>query len=168
VSGPLCTLELVRGGRTATGTVDLQAARIDVPGQEIVVPPDFVPEALARLNDVGPRPRAEGSGRLRVSVAGLATALATRDAAAAELSGPDADALRGVLAALREHWRVEARWTPAEESPGVRVVEVLDTDAGMWLVVPDGDHVELWPSTPTMVFRSLCALLPRDAELARV
>ena len=166
MSQPLCTLELARGGRTATGTVGPQAARIEVPGQEIVVPPDFVPEALARLNDVGPRPRPEGAGRLRVSVAGLAAALATRDAAAAELTGPDDDALRTILAALRDHWRVEARWAAAEGSPGVRVVEVLDTDAGMWLVVPDGEHVELWPSTPTTVFRQLCALLPRDAELA--
>jgi hypothetical protein len=166
VSESVCTLELARGGRTATGTVDLQAGRIDVPGHEIVVPPDFVPESLARLNDVGPRPRPQGAARLRVSVAGLATALAGRDAAAAELTGAEEDALRGILDALREHWRVEARWQPAEGSPGVRAVEVLDTDAGMWLVVPDGDHVELWPSTPTMVFRRLCALLPRDAELA--
>jgi hypothetical protein len=32
-------------------------------------------------------------------------------------------------------------------------------------VVPDDPEVELWPSTPTMVWRLLSALLPRDDEL---
>jgi hypothetical protein len=33
-------------------------------------------------------------------------------------------------------------------------------------VIPDGDSVELWPSTPTTVFRLLTGLLPLDRELA--
>ena len=35
----------------------------------------------------------------------------------------------------------------------------------MWSVVPDGESVELWPTTPTRVFRELSVLLPRDHEL---
>ena len=43
--------------------------------------------------------------------------------------------------------------------------KVIDTDAGMWSVIPDGERVELWPTTPTKVFRELGALLPRDHEM---
>jgi hypothetical protein len=44
---------------------------------------------------------------------------------------------------------------------------VLDSDAGLWLVVGDGATVDLWPTTPTVVLRLLCALLPTDQELGR-
>ncbi|MBE2314359.1 hypothetical protein DVA67_000105 [Solirubrobacter sp. CPCC 204708] len=45
----------------------------------------------------------------------------------------------------------------------MRRLEVLDTDGGVWLLP---DAVELWPSTPSMIFRLLTSLLPRDHELA--
>ena len=35
----------------------------------------------------------------------------------------------------------------------------------MWLAVPDGPDVELWPTTPTTVFRLLCGILPQEHEL---
>jgi hypothetical protein len=82
------------------------------------------------------------------------------------LGGTAREAFAAILAGRRAHWRLEARWTPAPASPGLRTVEVLDTDGGVWLVVPDAGDVELWPSTPTTVFRQLCALLPRADELA--
>jgi hypothetical protein len=123
----------------------------------------FVPDALVRVNGLGPRPRVEPAVRIRLSVPDLAAALATRDASAAQVDEPEA--LRGLLAALREHWRVEARWEPADGSTGVRAVEVLDTEEGVWMVVPDDPSVELWPSTPTAVFRAICGLLPFDHEV---
>jgi hypothetical protein len=55
---------------------------------------------------------------------------------------------------------------PQPQSAGVRALEVVHTDTGVWLVVPYADHVKLWPSTPTAVRRLLTALLPRDHELA--
>ena len=69
---------------------------------------------------------------------------------------------------LREHWRVEARWAPAPGSPGVRMIEAIDTGAGVWLVIPDDPEVELWPVTPTVLWRRLTALLPRDEELGEL
>jgi len=47
-----------------------------------------------------------------------------------------------------------------------RVLEVLDTDGGYWLVIPDAPTVELWPTTPTAVFRALGQIFPLRDELA--
>jgi hypothetical protein len=175
VHEPVCTLELDRGGRQGRGWVDDRTAALLVPAKEgglalHQVPPQFLPEALARMNDVAPRPRMQPAVRLRYAPGELAQALAARDAElAARRAGADeqaAAAARTLVRSLREHWRIVARWNPAAESPGVRTLEVLDTDAGVWLVIPDGASVELWPSTPTTVFRLLTSLLPRDHELA--
>jgi uncharacterized protein (DUF2267 family) len=105
---------------------------------------------------------------LRYAAGDLARILAGRDAAlAAALAGEGAATVAAQLVdGLREHWRVETHWAPAEGEPGRRAVEVLDTDDALWRVVADGGAVELWPSSPTAVFRELTRLLPRDAELA--
>jgi hypothetical protein len=125
----------------------------------------FLPDALARLNDVAPRPRIDPALTIALEPGALATALATRTTAGAALDG-DADAvLARTLEGLREHWRIESRWQPAEGSAGVRAVEVVDSDAGMWLVIPSDPTVELWPTTPTTVFRLIAGLFPRDDEL---
>ena len=160
---PVCTLGLERGDRHGRGWVSSRLAVLVVPAGDgrlalHQAPPAFLPELLARMNDVAPRPRVEPAVRVRYAAGELARVLAARDA-------PDEPA-RTLVRALREHWRVEVSWDPAPGSPGVRALEVLDTEAGVWLVIPDGDAVELWPSTPTTVFRLLCGLLPRDHELA--
>jgi hypothetical protein len=52
--------------------------------------------------------------------------------------------------------------------PSARIagaVEVLDTDGGHWLVVCDGPRVELWPVSPTPVFRGPSRLFPLTSEL---
>jgi hypothetical protein len=170
VREPVCVLELQRGDRRGRGWVDERIAALLVPGPAVhEVPPGFLPDALARMNDLSPRPRVEPAVRLRYAPGELAQALAARDAEAVARSAGGEEqsaAARTLIRTLREHWRVESRWRPAQDSPGVRAVEVLDTDAGVWLVIPDGASVELWPSTPTTVFRLLCGLLPRDHELA--
>lgn len=171
---PLCELELQRGERGGRGAADGNCATLIVPGpdvdshQLIVVPTQFLPDALSRLNDLGPRPRVEPAVRLRYAAGDLAQILATRDATvASKLAGAQgADAAARLVDTLREHWRVEVRWAPAPASPGRRAVEVLDSDEGVWLVVPDGADVELWPSTPTVVFRQLSNLLPDMQEMA--
>jgi hypothetical protein len=172
---PVCRLGMQRGDRRGRGWVGSAVAALLVPagaGRLALhpVPTTFVPDALARMNDVAPRPRVQPAVRLRYAPGDLARILATRDAdEAGRLAGDEegaAAAARTLVGALREHWRVEAAWEPGPESPGVRALEVLDTDAGVWLVIPDGPSVELWPSTPTMVFRLLTGLLPRDHELA--
>jgi hypothetical protein len=118
----------------------------------------FLPDALARLNDVAPRPRIEPAVTIALEPGVLATALATRTA--------EHPVLARTLEGLREHWRIESRWRPADGSAGVRAVEVVDSDAGMWLVIPSDPTVELWPTTPTTVFRLIAGLFPRDDELA--
>ena len=66
---------------------------------------------------------------------------------------------------VREYWRVDALWATSGGEPGGRYVEVLDTSRGMWLVAPLNGQVELVQVRPAEVFRLLCALLPRAAEL---
>lgn len=154
---PVCTLVLQRGERSGEGWVDPRLAVLLVPEPDgrlrlAALPTQFLPAALARMNELGPRPRPARSERLVRTSGELAELLA----------GPARDRR---FARLREHWRVDAGWEPAEGSAGRRGVEVVDTDDGLWLVVPDAPTVELWTVTPTTVWRLLAALLPRDEEL---
>jgi hypothetical protein len=176
LTAPVCELELQRGARRGRGGAGERFAALIVPAPEdghrlIVAPTAFLPDVLSRLNDVSPRPRLASPAAvvLRYAPGELARILTARDAAlAAQLAGDDrAAAAVGLVEGLREHWRVEARWLPAGGGGrSGRVVEVLDTDGGLWRVVADGTAVELRPSTPTQVFRELVRLLPGDAELA--
>jgi hypothetical protein len=167
---PVCSLDLQRGDRRGAGWVDAQVAAMLLPEPDgrvklVDVPTPFLPAALARMNELGPRPRIEPAVRLRFDVAELLELLARgRDPRARP--EPEASAVTRLLAGFREHWRAEARWPPAQDSAGRRVVEVIDTDAGLWLVVPDEPTVELWPATPTGVWLQLAGILPRDEELA--
>jgi hypothetical protein len=174
LTAPVCELELQRGPRRGRGGVGERFATLIVPAREntgyelIVVTTAFLPDALSRLNDVSPRPRVAHALILRYGQGELARILAGRDAAlAAELAGDDdkAAAAAELVEGLREHWRVEARWATAGGGHGRRAVEVLDSDRGLWRVVPDGAAVELRTSTPTEVFRALVGLLPSDTEL---
>jgi hypothetical protein len=162
LDAPVTTLDLQRGDREGRGWVDDRWAAIEVPGRFVAVPTDFLPVALARLFALGPRPRMERAERLRRRAGELAAMLARGEAAG------DSEAARTLAQTLREHWRVEARWAPAPGSPGVRMVEAIDTAAGVWLVIPDDPEVELWPVTPTVLWRRLTALLPRSEELGEL
>jgi hypothetical protein len=164
IADPVCELALERGDRSGRGWVsrDVAVLLVPAPGARVVlhqVPPVFLPDALARMNDVSPRPRVTPAVRLCYAPGELAQLLAGT-------AEPAEDAARELVRGLREHWRITASWDPAPGSPGVRALEVIDTDAGLWLVVPDDPSVELWPTTPTAVFRLLTGLLPRDHELA--
>jgi hypothetical protein len=180
IADPYAVVVLDRGSRRGygwAGPEGVTALLLPLPDGRrrlITVRTQFVPDALARINDVAPRPRVEPAVRIRMPVPDLATALATRDPSRA---APDAlaeddpatdasEAFAALLASLTEHWRAEARWPPAPDSPGRRVVEVIDTGAGLWLVVSDEPTVELWPATPTGVWTLLAGILPRDEELA--
>jgi hypothetical protein len=114
---------------------------LSTPGEDDAdLPADRLPGALARLVELGPRPHAADAAPRRVTAGELARALAA----------PGESAL---VEGLRRRWRVEAR------RPGTRrVVEVLDTDTGLWLLMPDGPEVMLVPVTPTRVFRLFVAL----------
>jgi hypothetical protein len=152
-----CELELTRGERPGHGWVGPQQAALAVPGGEKgtrlhLVPREFVPDALARLNAVGPRTQHKHASPVRFDAGALGVAIAT--------GGHE------LTAAIREHWRVDAIWDGPHEGAVVgRSVEVLDTEDALWLIDPVDGQVELTQVRPTGVFVALCALLPTPAEL---
>ena len=154
-----CELILERGTRRGHGWVGAEDAALVVPAANPaarrlhVVPTDFLPDALARLNDLGPRPEVRLASPIRFAPGVLAQLVAT--------NGPE---LQG---RVREHWRVDAVWHGPGGDVGGRSVEVLDTSEGLWLIVPVAGEVELTHVRPAEVFRLLCGLLPSAAELAR-
>lgn len=174
LTGALVELDLERGERRGRGWLGptgrsvlahpLERGRARLVG----LASTLLVDALVRLNDVGPRPRYSPAVRIALEPGALAEALAVRDPDVAPLDGDDERAaFESIVRGLREHWLVRTHWKPAPGSLSGRVLEVLDTQDGYWLVVPDEPTVELWPTTPTMVFRSLCGLFPMAAEVAR-
>lgn len=163
-------LQIERGDRRGRGWIGPEGAVLahslsDGRGRVVTVGIALMVDALVRLNDVGPRP-APRSSRIRCSPGPLAQALAARDPARAQIAdGGQRDEFAQLVGALREHWRVAVHWDPAEGALSGRDIEVLDTDRGYWLVVPDGAGVELWPSTATDVLRGLCELFPLPTEV---
>jgi hypothetical protein len=169
---PAVRLRIRRGDREGRGWMTAAGSVLVLPlpdGRMRLVPvqTSLIVDALVRINEVGPRSRFEPGVRIAVSPGPLAEALAARDPARARLADPDqASAFARIVTGVREHWRVEARWRPASGAPGGRDLEVLDTQDGYWMVIPDHPTIELWPTTPTAVFSGLCAVFPRMGELA--
>jgi hypothetical protein len=165
-------LLLQRGDRVGRGWVGPEGLVFRHPGPDgaertVMVPIPLLVSALVRFNDLGPRADHPHVVRIALEAADLARALATGDAAATALEpGEPRDALAALLDDLQEHWSVTARWRPADGALGERTVEVLDTASGYWLVVPDHPTVELWPVTPSVVYRGLCRLVPGPREIA--
>jgi hypothetical protein len=172
IRGAGVEFRLERGGREARGWLALSAAVLVHPLPEdrariMLLPPALLVDALLRLTDVGPRPHPDPGMNVATTPAELAQALAARDAGALRDAEPAGrEAFRTLVDGLREHWRVAARWEPVEGAAPGRVLEVLDSDAGYWIVVPNDGQVQLWPSTPTDVFRALCGLFPLTSEIA--
>lgn len=170
---PLVQLWLERGDRRGRGWLAGAEAVLVHPlddGRQrlVLVRAPLIVDALVRLNDVGPRPRFEPAIRIALAPSEFALALATRDPLQARLADPaQADAFGRVVRGLREHWRVAATWEPADGALAGRDVEVLDTEDGYWLVIPDDPTVELWPVTPTAIYRGLAGLLPTFGEIRR-
>jgi hypothetical protein len=171
-AGSIVDLLLERGPRRgrgwlAPGEVVLLHPLPDDRVRLVGIPPPLVVDALVRLNDVGPRPRYTPAVRVAVEPGELAEVLATGDASRATVEPGEAErALESIAGGLREHWKVTARWEPAEGALPGRELEVIDTEDGYWLVIPDPPTVELWPTTPTAVFRSLAQLFPLTHEIA--
>jgi hypothetical protein len=172
IAGSVVDLLLERGSRRGRGWLAGGEAVLVHPLPDdrvrlVSVTPPLVVDALVRLNDVGPRPRYAPAVKVALEPGELAEVLATGDPARATVADGDAErALAAIAGGLREHWKVTARWNPAEGALPGRELEVIDTDGGYWLVIPDPPTVELWPTTPTAVFRSLAQLFPLSHEIA--
>lgn len=105
--------------------------------------PSFLPAVVARVVVLGPRRRTTDEPR--------------------QLS-PDELAER-CAAPGHVRWTATATWS-RPDGPSGRQVDVLDhSPVGLWLLEPAADRTVAWPTTPTMVWRALCTLLPSDDEL---
>jgi hypothetical protein len=185
VLNPVCRLQVRVAdphgrGDHCDGWVAGSAAGFLLPAQGalwefVVVHPGFVPERLARIVGLGPRPRAPTARPVELGTELLDELTASdpggRAGALQQVlnRGPeDAQALARALASgFRSRWAVVARWLPAPGSTGQRAMHVIDTETTLWAVEPAGTGLVVWPTTPTTVWRLLVTLLPRDEELAR-
>jgi hypothetical protein len=140
----LCTLELAYAGRSMQGWVSHADAALLMPAAEdddrrrlMQLHPTVLPEVLARLVDLGPRPRPSAAEPI-----------------------PYED---GAVGELRRRWRLGATWTLEDGTAGGDALEVLDADTGLWLLQPRDDELLAWPVTPTLVWRQIVRLLMRRA-----
>jgi hypothetical protein len=139
----LCTLELTYSGKAMRGWVSYGAAALLLPAAAdgeprmlLQVHPTLLPEAVARLVDLGPRPRAAAT-------------------APVPLDDP-------AIGAVRRRWRLTAAWTLDDGTRGGAALEVLDAESALWLLHPaEGDDVLAWPVTPTFVWRHVVRMLMR-------
>lgn len=140
----------------------------------ITLTPVFLPVLLARFVELGPRPRllAQPVRATENQIARLTTG--DRDAAVAELvDGVPDELTRNVVtdlaSELRRYWAIRASWESSRGELTGRMVRVLDTAAGLWLLQSQEDpqrEVEtIWPTTPTTVWRYITRLLPDDDDL---
>jgi hypothetical protein len=185
VLNPVCRLEVRVAdahGREdhGEGWVAGHAAGFLVPVQGglwefAVTHPGFVPERLARIVGLGPRPRVPTAGPVEFGTE-LLDELTASDpgrrigALRRVLDGGPEEAravARALAGGLRSRWEVVVRWLPAPGSTGQRAMHVIDSETALWAVEPGGTGLVVWPTTPTAVWRLLVTLLPRDEELAR-
>jgi hypothetical protein len=140
----------------------------------VVVHPSFVPEQLARIVGLGPRPRASTVRPLELATELLDELTASdpgrRADAPQRVPGTSPEEARAIARALatgfRARWEVVVRWLPAPGSRGQRAIHVIDTETTLCAVEPGGTGLVVSPTTPTAVWRLLVTLLPRDEELA--
>lgn len=191
LSRPLARLRFERVARQASqveGWMDERLAVLlhlpagAVEGDVVAVPRGMVAFRLARLIELGPRPRVKVSEPVEVDEALLETLLIGGDpltaAAVGSLLGADDEVIPEWLSVLAElargpndRWRVGVWWNSPEESPSGRWLEVVEGGVGSFLVTRHRRddrryrRVRLYPLTSTQIWRLLCALLPSDEEI---
>ncbi len=183
VTEPVCRLRLLRdGSEYATGWATVGAAALLLPlpdgMRELAgMHPSFLPAGLARVIDLGPRRRHDGEP-WQLPAAVLAGALtAGDDDRAATVAGLDQDAvvaanehaavaLQALAAGRCRRWTVLVDWSAGDGRAAGRMLDLLDASpVGVWTLESAGEHVMVWPTTPTAVWRSLTRLLPDDHEV---
>lgn len=153
-------------------------------GDVVAVPRGMVAFRLARLIDLGPRPRVKVADPVELDAGLLEALLAPGPGLSASqiasLSPERVDLIPewlALLSAVSEasatRWHAGAWWNSAEERPTARSLEVVESEAGSFLIVPRprarGTYrrVSLYPLTSTEIWRLLCALVPSPEEIAK-
>jgi hypothetical protein len=134
----------------------------------------FLAARVAALVGLGPRPdaaRLPGSipadpGLLEGAMSGLiGSSEDVRRHLGPAVPGAWVDALVGLRAGPRMHWRVTTNWA-GSSGPQTRLIEVVESlDGTLILVARVGSAAELTAVTPTELWRLLIGLLPADDEL---
>jgi hypothetical protein len=160
------------------GWISSVVAVLALPGPDgldeiVAVDTSFLPNRLAVIVGLGPRPGPRTSGSVRADV-GLLEALISGMVTTAEdvrrhvgpvVPQPLLEAVLELSQGIRRHWRVLTTWGQASP-PAVRSHEVVEGPTGeFWLVRREFGGTELSPITPTGLWRLFIGLLPGDAEL---
>lgn len=152
-------------------------------GDVVAVPRSLWPSYAARLVSLGPRDTPKVADPV-VLAAGLLEAIAApgqgfgiSDLEALldheeEVPQPWLELLSSLSSLPVSRWRVGAWWNTEMESPRGRLLEVIDSQAGMVLITHPAQgtrryrQVRLDPVNPSEVWRLLCTLLPSLDEVA--
>lgn len=171
---PVLELAVSRDDVVARGWADDRDASLLIPlsGGELRrlagVPVTLLPGVLAGMLGVGPRPGpAERepveleSGQLGRLIAGERGQRAAEGQGAAD--SPEPPEAAAVVAGLRDHWRIDARWV---EDGRAEMLEAIDAARGLWLVMPRREGgARLEPTCATEVWRHLTGLIPTSVEM---
>lgn len=184
---PLARLQVDHGGRSEwriEGWADERVTvllRSELSGPElhdvVVVPRSMTAFRLAHALKLGPRPRVKATESLEIDDGLLEALLVEGDGWSADaiesLLDPNDEVLPEwleVLARLsgRPHARLRAGvwWNSSEESPAARLLEIVESEAGSFLITRRREEgrpfrrARLYPLTATRIWRLLCALLP--------
>lgn len=154
IGNPLAKLTVRRRGLEMSGWIDAEVAVVLVPrGAELselsVVAVRFLPDLLARLVELGPRPAPVG-GDTSATPGALAQAIGA-GGAPSPVAG---------LPPVRDHW--ELAISASGPSRHSERLEVAETEDGLRLLVPEGEAVRLLPATPSQVWRLLTGLVARS------
>lgn len=171
VNPTICTLELRQSGKTMEGWADPSMAALllppDTDGRRTLASlhPSLLPEALARLVDLGPSPRAIRAEPLRAGESDLDRLLEGEPGGAAPGASPSCDAFGASSPASgpRRRWRLSTRWSLDDGRSGGAALEAIHTDDGIWLLEGEGDRLMAWPVTATTVWRLIVRLVMRRA-----
>ena len=137
---------------------------------------------LARFVGLGPRPRGKVTDPIEIDLGLLEALLGGGQGLAPdqlemlidprdELEPPWVEVMALLSGGVQARWRVGVWWNSLQESPAARSMELIDSEAGLFLVshVARGPRpfarVRLHPVTPTQVWRLLSALVPHPEEV---
>lgn len=164
----------VRGsgwGSRGAGLLAMESAdtRVDL----LAVPPGFFPSALARIFEIGPRPRlafrpVKAPHDLIEDL--LSEHPRKRERASryvAEVSeDPDTQRFASLLATGPWTWRnVRVEWPASDGTVAARALHIWDSADGMGILENRDDAVAVDPMDPSTLYLLLTRLLPRDSEL---